>query len=122
MLSAKHDRNELVRSIPWVGTEQPKEVPGPGTEFKKLVASLGVVAVCGSCHETLRWMNELGVGGCREQFDAIVAKIEHRLKSYSWWARIQAAEKALRLGLATKVNPLRPIPGLVEEAIRRAEH
>lgn len=90
----------------------------PGTEFKKLVASLGITYMCDACRATMDWMNELGVDGCRNHFGEIVTQIENNARNYSWARKITVAGAGVLRRM--KVNPFNPIPGLVEEAIRRA--
>lgn len=93
---------------------------GPGTEFKKLVASLGIVDMCATCIALMRKMDELGVAGCIEWRDELITELEESAQKYGWRKRIHAAGKAILKGLAGKVNPFNPIPGLFDEAIRLA--
>jgi len=101
---------------------------GPGTELKKILDSLGIHAPenCG-CRATMRAMDDLGVEGCRDQFDMIVNKIRENADKWGWGklsglAKLPAAGlRAIVSGLAFRVNPLDPIPGVVEQAILAAE-
>jgi hypothetical protein len=101
---------------------------GPGTELKRILDSLGIQAPenCG-CRATMRAMDDLGVEGCRDQFELIVAKIRENAEKWGWGklsglAKLPAAGlKAILSGLAFRVNPLDPIPGVVEQAILAAE-
>lgn len=101
---------------------------GPGTELKKILDGLGIQAPenCG-CRATMRAMDDLGVDGCRDQFEMIVAKIRENADKWGWGklsglAKMpRAGVRALLSGLAFKINPLDPIPGVVEQAIRAAE-
>jgi hypothetical protein len=47
--------------------------------------------------------------------------VEEGKERWGYAARIKAASKALLNGLAFKLNPFDPFPGLIEESIRRAE-
>lgn len=95
---------------------------GPGTELKALLAKIGInpKPTC-PCNDTMKWMNQLGVEGCRTERMAIVNKLKAAAKNYSWTETINAASRAVVSGLAFSLNPLNPFPGLVEEAIRLAE-
>jgi hypothetical protein len=96
--------------------------------LKRILDSLGIQAPenCG-CRATMRAMDDLGVEGCRDQFDLIVAKIRENAEKWGWGklsglAKLPAAGlKAILSGLAFRVNPLDPIPGVVEQAILAAE-
>ncbi len=100
---------------------------GPGTEFKAMVADeLGITMPnsC-TCNALAVQMDLWGVGGCRENFDTIVAQIKNNQNAWGWTEKFSnyasAAAGSFKSGLAFKVNWLDPIPGLVTEAIRRAE-
>lgn len=144
---------------------------GPGTELKKMLASIGInPAPSCDCNKKALQMDVWGVEGCRKEFDTIVKWMNEGAPKWGWEAPIKAAideaptdevpayelldiqpvggnppetavdtdEKgevknedkpslvkvamlAVKEGLAFKVNPKDPFPGLVREAIRRAE-
>jgi len=101
---------------------------GPGTELKKMLDAIGIEAPpnC-SCTATMRAMDEAGVEGCKKQADEIIAKIRENAEKWGWGklsglAKMpRAGLRAVMSGLAFKVNPIDPFPGLVAEAIRLAE-
>ena len=98
---------------------------GPGTEFAKVTAELGITAPenC-SCKALMVQMDMWGVSGCRQRKDEIVQKIKANAGKWGWSDKLanypRAAWNSLVTGLALKINPLDPIPGLVEVAIQRA--
>jgi len=65
-------------------------------------------------------MDAWGVAGCRQHFDEITGRFREYAKKYDWITKARAAALAVKTGLAFKLNPLDPAPGIVEEAIRRA--
>ena len=95
---------------------------GVGSEFKEIVAGLGFQPSPGcGCNSLMQQMNRAGVAGCRKSFFTFVGQLKDNGSGYGWGSMLQAAFWAAMTGLAFKVNPLDPIPGLFEEAIRRAE-
>lgn len=101
---------------------EPDPGVGPGSELRAILKELGIQEKpkCG-CTERAAAMDLLGVEGCRRRFDDIVGWMREAQDKYSWGDRLKAAGNAAASGLAFKVNWLDPLPGLVEEAIRRAE-
>jgi hypothetical protein len=100
----------------------PKRDEGPGTELKAIVSSLGVNPAPGcACNGLMQHMNNIGVEGCRKQFNTIVGQFKDNAEGFGWGTFIAAGFWATVTGLAFKLNPLDPFPGMVEEAIRRAE-
>jgi hypothetical protein len=95
---------------------------GPGTQLKMILASLGIEATqhC-DCNTRQMQMNEWGPEKCRENIEEILGWMEEGKERWGYAARIKAASKALLNGLAFKLNPFDPFPGLIEESIRRAE-
>lgn len=95
---------------------------GPGTELKKMLESIGITPsnAC-DCRHRANQMDVWGVDGCRKHFDTIVAWMREGQERWGWKERLSAAAKAVKSGLAFKLNPLDPFPSLIEEAIRRAE-
>lgn len=101
---------------------------GPGTELAKMLADVGIEppANC-SCKATMREMDELGVEGCREKKQVFVDRIKENAEKWGWGklstmhTLAGVGVKSMLSGLAWKVNWLDPFPGLVEEAIKRAE-
>jgi hypothetical protein len=95
---------------------------GPGTEMKKLLHSLGIDPGpnC-DCNARASMMDHWGVKGCREHFQEIVGWLKDGQARWGWKEKLAAATKAVTTGLAFKLNPLDPFPGIVEESICRAE-
>jgi len=98
----------------------PRPVGGPGTELKALLAGLGVTATAGcGCNDTAARMDAMGAAGCRERAGEIADQLRGQAKAVGWGVRLGAAVRSVAAGLV--LNPLDPYPGLVAEAIRRAE-
>lgn len=95
---------------------------GPGTELKKLLESLGVNAgpTC-DCRKRANDMDIMGIEGCKENREIIIGWLREGQERWGWKDKMKAAAKAVQTGLAFKLNPLDPFPGLVDEAIRLAE-
>jgi hypothetical protein len=67
-------------------------------------------------------MDAWGVAGCRgEHYQEIVDRFRAYASKYGWATKLKAAALAVKTGLAFRLNPLDPAPGIVDEAIRRAE-
>ncbi len=86
---------------------------GPGTELKKMTATMGVPA-CHSCSNYAEKLDRWDVEGCREHFEEIVAHLEKESQRLGWFKWAAAGVKAVTHGLPTTAR------GLVDEAIRRA--
>lgn len=95
---------------------------GPGRKLEEMFQELKIEyqEACG-CAAYARQMDAWGVAGCRENFEEIVKRLRTNAAKYSLWDKWRAAGHALWSGLAFHVNPLDPFPGLVAEALRRAE-
>lgn len=91
-----------------------------GTELEKLLGGLGlgVSKSCG-CAKWRRRMNAWGPTGCRANRAAIEAHLRTEAGKVGWAAKLAAGAKAVAAGLL--LNPIDPAPGLLDEAIRRAE-
>lgn len=98
---------------------------GPGTELKLIFESLGITASkCGGgCEKMIGRMNRWGVDGCRlpENYAAIIKHLRDGKSKFGTRDKIVAAMRAGMNGLAWKIDWSDPFPGLVDEAIRRAE-
>lgn len=93
---------------------------GPGTEFKRIASDLGIEAKPGcTCESLLQKMNALGVPGCQEHRDDLIAEIARNSKNVSWFVKLRAA--ALAVTVSFHINPLHPLESLFDEALRRAE-
>jgi len=95
---------------------------GPGRELEEIFEQMEIAyrESCG-CAAYARQMDLWGVAGCTEHFDEIVERLRTNAAKYSLWEQFKAAGRALQSGLVFHLNPLDPFPGLVNEAIRRAE-
>jgi hypothetical protein len=101
---------------------------GPGTELASMLSEVGInpPAHC-PCHETIQEMDELGVEGCKANRQRFIDRIE--ANAHKWgWGKVRTLHKVASVGvrsmingLAWRVNWLDPFPGLVDEAIARAE-
>lgn len=95
---------------------------GPGTELKKIFESLGIQSDgCGGCYLTLQAMDKGGAQECRERRDEFIAEIKSRRMSVTLATKIVAAGAAVLNGLAFSINWADPIPGLFDEAVKRAK-
>lgn len=95
---------------------------GPGTELKLLLASLGLTASKGcGCDDLAAQMDRWGPEGCRQNTDVILEQLRARQKELGWLEWFKTAAHAALQGLAGKVDWSDPAPGLLAEAIRRAE-
>ncbi len=95
---------------------------GPGSQLWKLLESLGVKHTnsC-SCISRAEQMNAWGVAGCRDHRDEILGWMREGQDQFGWRDKLTAATRAVTTGLAFRLNPLDPFPGILDEAIRRAE-
>lgn len=98
-------------------------MPGPGTELEKLLLSLRLRAraTC-DCRSVLLWMDTLGVDGCKRDRHLILDRLRENAAMFSTSDWVIAAMSACANGLVFALNPVDPIPRLLEEAIRRAEN
>lgn len=95
---------------------------GPGTEMKAILQSLGLSESSGcGCQDVARAMDQWGPSGCRLRKDQILAHLRQAQARAGWLAKLKAAGLAVASGLALRLDPLDPAPGLLDEAIRRAE-
>lgn len=95
---------------------------GPGTELTKLIESLGLKSQgCNGCRVIAAEMNNLGVEGCLAMRDYVVDRLRKKQQQLSWMETLRAAAGAVLTGLAFKIDPSDPAPGLFDEAVRRAK-
>jgi hypothetical protein len=101
---------------------------GPGEEFTGLIDTLGLTEWEGcSCSAIRSDMNRATVAGCRRDRDKFIERIKANVaagvaaKKISRWAWAKAACRAVRMGLAFKIDPRDPIPGLFDVAVDNAE-
>lgn len=110
----------------WDFTKRPSPPPDisggkPGTELKGVLSRLGIaVAPTCDCNAKAQQMDAWGVAGCRQRRDTIIQWLRDGQGRWKWSDKLRAAGMALANGLAFKLNPLDPYPGLVDESIRLA--
>lgn len=116
-------------------TKDPKEYPdppvplrpgipgyGPGTELKRLIASLGInPSPSCDCNAKARQMDAWGVEGCKKNRDQIVQGIRDNSPRWGWMDKVKAAALAVTKGIAFKLDITDPYGSLVDLAIRIAE-
>jgi transcriptional regulator with XRE-family HTH domain len=95
-------------------------MPGPGTELKQLLISIGITPKfdC-NCESLLREMNQLGVDGCRRDRERLVASLRANAHHYTWLDRLRAARRVAQSELALRIDLVDPIGWLFDEAVRR---
>ena len=95
---------------------------GPGTKLKLLLSSVGInpPPEC-ECNVRAAVMDEWGVEKCKAEEATIVGWLKEGATKWGWTSLFTAGLRSLFSGLAFKLNPTDPIPGLVQEAIRLAE-
>jgi hypothetical protein len=104
--------------------KEPPQVPaeGPGTELKKILASLGVnPSPSCDCNGKAAQMNIWGVKFCRANLETIVGWMKDGAPRWKWTDKVWAASRAVATGLAFKLDLGDPFRSIVVEAIRRAE-
>lgn len=95
---------------------------GPGTELKYLIGTMGIAERIGcDCNRKAQQMDLWGIEVCKEKRDTIVGWMHNGAKAWGWADKIKAAAKAVKSGLAFKLDPTDPYGSLIDEAIRRAE-
>ncbi len=93
----------------------------PGSALKKVLASIDIYPLPGCpCLDDALQMDLWGLAGCREQREEIIRRLRANQTMYGLGALLKAGWRAIRTGLAAKLDPLDPFPGLVDEAISLA--
>lgn len=93
---------------------------GPGTALMKLLADLGLSPTedC-DCQEKMELMDAWGVAKCRFNRTTVIQWLRDGQVSWHWRGRLRHILQTA-VGLTFKVNPVDPMPGLVDEALRRS--
>lgn len=87
------------------------EIPGPGTELKRIFSVAGFTSGSScSCESLIRLMNALGPSGCREQKEVLALAVRDSAKLHSLAAK-----------LLVTVTPTLALEVLIEKAIRQYE-
>lgn len=95
---------------------------GPGTELRKMLASIGVHQIPGcDCLSKMIEMDVLGVEGCRAKQDDLAKYLKDNAPRWGWEGILNAAVWTVLTGMVFRINPTDPFPSLIKEAIRRAE-
>lgn len=95
---------------------------GPGTELKLLISSLGLSGASGcGCNNKAALMDSWGISGCQERREDILTWLRGQYKKRSWLETLKAGINTITTGLLFSIDPLDPAPGILEEALRRAE-
>lgn len=93
---------------------------GVGTHLKLLLMSLGLEeSVSCSCASMRAQMDAWGPAGCRRNQHAILTHLRTEAGKVGWTVSLKTGVKAAVSGLI--LNPIDPAPGLLNEAVRRAE-
>ena len=94
---------------------------GPGTELKKILASLGasVVKEC-TCELLAAQMNHWGIAGCREHRAEIVEHLEKAAGELGRYEQVKAMLLAFATGIAWSIDIADPFGSLVDQAIKQA--
>lgn len=101
--------------------EVPIVTEGPGKELKLILESLGLRPRGGcNCAKLENQMNAWGVADCVANREWILTRLREQQTKIPWYDKIKAATLAVTTGLAFKLNPTDPAPGLLDEALRRA--
>lgn len=117
------DYGNLVKSVPDDSLlRQIIEGTGVGSQMWKLLSGLRVKHKSSCfCLQLAKRMNELGPDGCSDRSEELIEEMRKNQGSYGWAEHLTAGVLAVSSGLAFKLNPLDPIPGLLNEAIRLAK-
>ena len=103
----------------------PPPPPGPGTKLKAQLAALGIATAAGCpCDDVARWMDYLGVEGCKRERAALLEYLRGQQGKLGWGRTLWAWFEGLK-AVATGAIPLAaaadPVAALLDEAIRQAE-
>jgi hypothetical protein len=95
---------------------------GPGTELKALIASMGIQSspTC-DCNARAIQMDIWGIEGCEKNKDTIVGWLSEGQTRWGWAEKVAAAARAVKTGLAFRLDLSDPFRSLVDIAIRNAE-
>lgn len=115
---------------------------GPGTQLSRVLKEVfGVTSspTC-DCRAMADQMDVWGVKGCRENYEELKSRIESSYQRWGWGEAISKTDnpddhegptrtqgigksifKAVFSGVAFKINPINPVPGLINYAIELEE-
>lgn len=92
----------------------------PGTALKALLASITILPKNCGCNAKAEQMDRWGTVECIRRREEIIDWLKREEDNTGWLERLRASLAALTTGLAFKLNPLDPIPGIFDEAMRMA--
>ena len=99
-------------------------IEGPGTNLWNMLSDLGVrhTPNC-SCEILMDLMDELGPEGCRREYKNLLHVMRKNKEGYGWSDYLRAGTNALLKGrvFKYKINPLDPLPSLLNAAISLTE-
>lgn len=98
---------------------------GVGTEFFKLGSEFGIpIRNSCNCKAMIVMMNSKGVKWCKQNRPSIIKSMEENARVYNWTDYVRAGAVVafnMRFDIILSVDPIHPIPGMLEVAIRNAE-
>lgn len=90
--------------------------------MKKLLTELGIKSqLCEGCTGFAKWMDSVGVDGCRKERAKIVERLAKQKESSTWLTQATVATRLFTTGLILSIDPRDPLGSLVDIAISRAE-
>lgn len=112
---------EDIKKMPTMTALLPSPGYGPGTEMKKILASVGIVPTekC-DCTTKAAHMDAIGVESCKIHREHIVRWLKAGSEAWGWGSLVTTGFKAIFNGLAFRINPADPFGSLVDLSIRNA--
>jgi hypothetical protein len=96
------------------------DIQGPGTELKNILAEIGLSQSEGCpCKSREKKMNRWGLEKCKEKRGEIEQWLREDSTKVGWGTKMKASLRAVATGIAFKVNPIDPAPGLLDLALSR---
>lgn len=103
-------------------TTQTRVGYGVGEAFFEITESLGIkTPIDCLCRHVRNRMNSLGPDGCRRERPQLLVSLRENAKRIRLSQKLRAIPLSIWTGLVWKVNPLDPLPGMFDEAVRMAE-
>lgn len=105
------------------GAEYSHMPGGVGTELKRLLRELGFPSDgCGPCSKLANYLDSIGVERCAQDDvrAEMIGRLREQQREANLAAYLRAGARAIASGLAFKLDPFDPAPGLYDEALRRA--
>lgn len=128
---------DIVVANPTIPAEDIPQIRGVGTHVKLSIGKLGIVPdnAC-TCNQRMKLMNQMGVEGCKTNLYTIAGWLRDMAVTYGWeksiYAEVEHQEKslmeqiglrvkAIKSGLAFKLDRKNPYLSIVQNAIEAAE-